>query len=372
MAQILKRIVVAQRPNVLIEDLHPKDSNRGVFLRRVGDARDLLAPDATGKSFFTIEQVTASKSLDNLVKRGHLKLYDENGTELDNAAGGQAERATNLATLKDVDEATGTGGSGGHTIQDESSDLPQRTNLSFQGSNVTVTDDAANNRTIVTIADGAEVEEAQGPYFWTADGSTIYNLRDAGITNNASLDYIENSLEVFLNGQQLKRDVEYEEILDGSERYRFQFIDVGTTGLPKIPNSLEDLSVVYRETIGGFGGGGGSSAAFKTITIENPNDTEDLTFFFNRDTFYIEQVDIVLIGSSSPSITWTLRFDSDRSATGTEIITGGTTTTNTTSGETVTSFNNRTIPSDNYLWLETTATSGVVTQFSITVSGYYV
>lgn len=108
MAQLLKRIVVAQKPNILIEDLGPS----GVFLRNQGDARDLLSQFLDGKNRFrfTLEQVCNSRSLDNLIKRGHVKLFDENGTELNNAAGGTAERATNLATLKDVDEATGGGG----------------------------------------------------------------------------------------------------------------------------------------------------------------------------------------------------------------------------------------------------------------------
>lgn len=92
-------------------------------------------------------------------------------------------------------------------------------------------------------------EETTGPYFWIPDGSTVYNIRSSGITNNASADYDENSLEVFLNGQQLTRDLDYEEILDGSERYRFQFINVGTTGLPILPSTEDRLSIVYRQSV---------------------------------------------------------------------------------------------------------------------------
>lgn len=43
---------------------------------------------------------------------------------------------------------------GGHTILDEGTALPQRSKLDFQGAGVTATDDAANDKTIVTIPGG--------------------------------------------------------------------------------------------------------------------------------------------------------------------------------------------------------------------------
>ena len=46
-------------------------------------------------------------------------------------------------------------GSAGHVIQDEGTPLTQRAALNFVGSGVTVTDDSANNRSLVTIAGGA-------------------------------------------------------------------------------------------------------------------------------------------------------------------------------------------------------------------------
>lgn len=52
-------------------------------------------------------------------------------------------------------EAGNGGTGGGHTIQDEGIDLTQRTNLNFVGATVTVTDDAGNDATVVTISAGA-------------------------------------------------------------------------------------------------------------------------------------------------------------------------------------------------------------------------
>jgi len=75
----------------------------------------------------------------------------------------------------------------------------------------------------------------------------------------------------------------------------------------------------------------------------------------------------VLIGSSTPSVTWTIRHGSDRSAAGNQVVTGGTTTTSTTTGSDVTSFNDATIPADSFIWIETTAQSGTVTELSVTL-----
>jgi len=51
-----------------------------------------------------------------------------------------------------VISSTGTGG--GHVIEDEGTPLTQRTNLNFVGAGVTVTDDAGNDATVVTILGG--------------------------------------------------------------------------------------------------------------------------------------------------------------------------------------------------------------------------
>ena len=75
----------------------------------------------------------------------------------------------------------------------------------------------------------------------------------------------------------------------------------------------------------------------------------------------------VLRGSSTPSVTWTVRKGSDRSATGTEVVTGGTTTTSTTTGSVVTSFNSATIAASDFVWLRTTAKSGTVDEYHLTI-----
>jgi len=103
MAQLLKRIIRAEIPNVILQDLH-------IHLKRKGDSIDLIGPDVKGRPIRTLEEVCRSVPLDNLIADGSLTLWDEDGTQL---SGLTAKRATNLATLND---STGSGSSGSETF----------------------------------------------------------------------------------------------------------------------------------------------------------------------------------------------------------------------------------------------------------------
>lgn len=109
----------------------------------------------------------------------------------------------------------------------------------------------------------------------------------------------------------------------------------------------------------------------KHITVESPSNSEDITLFFTDEALIITKIVAVLTGSSSPSLTWTLRFHSDRSNAGTEIVTGGTTIDSngggTSTGQSITSFNNASISANNWVWFKTTAQSGTVNKIHITI-----
>ena len=77
------------------------------------------------------------------------------------------------------------GGGGGHTIQDEGTPLTQRGKLNFVGAPVTVTDDAGNDRTIVTITDPSQVDD-------TAYDATSWNgVTTIAPSKNAVRDILE-------------------------------------------------------------------------------------------------------------------------------------------------------------------------------------
>lgn len=106
----------------------------------------------------------------------------------------------------------------------------------------------------------------------------------------------------------------------------------------------------------------------KTITVESPTATEDITICFTKDAVTVSEVRAVVRGTS-PSVTWTIRHGTDRGAAGSEVVTSGTTTTSTTTGSDVTAFNDATIVADSFVWLETTAQSGTVEELSVTLHG---
>lgn len=103
----------------------------------------------------------------------------------------------------------------------------------------------------------------------------------------------------------------------------------------------------------------------KSITIESPTASEDISMFYSDEAITITKIVFVITGSTS--VTTTIRQGTDRSAAGTEVVTGGTTANSTTTGNVVTSFNDATVPADSFIWLETTSLSGTPTSLSCTI-----
>lgn len=91
----------------------------------------------------------------------------------------------NYVLTADSGEASGVkwaaAASSGHTIQDEGTPLTARANLNFVGSSVTVTDDAGNNATVVTISGGTITGTDTHVMFF--DGANT-PAGDAGFTYN--------------------------------------------------------------------------------------------------------------------------------------------------------------------------------------------
>ena len=108
-----------------------------------------------------------------------------------------------------------------------------------------------------------------------------------------------------------------------------------------------------------------------SITIEKPTANDNLSWFYTDVAITMQEIAAVLRAptTGSPSVTWTIRFASTRNATGTEMKTGGTTTT-TLSGSLITSWDDNTIPALSYIWAEITA-SNLTTGESLGLGGRY-
>lgn len=125
---------------------------------------------------------------------------------------------------------------------------------------------------------------------------------------------------------------------------------------------VEELTPAQARTVAGVNWS-------KALTVEAPTNAEDVSMFHTDEAITITKIVAVLVGSASPSVTWTLRHGTDRSAAGVETVTGGTATTSVTTGSVVTIFNDATFAANEFAWLETTAKSGTVDSINVTV--YY-
>ena len=100
------------------------------------------------------------------------------------------------------------------------------------------------------------------------------------------------------------------------------------------------------------------------IEVETPSGVERILWFRTYVATTVNEISAVLDGSASPSVTFTVRYDSDRSAVGTELLTGGRVLTNTTTGVDYVP-DVAVIPANVWVWLQTTAQSGTVLELII-------
>jgi hypothetical protein len=108
-----------------------------------------------------------------------------------------------------------------------------------------------------------------------------------------------------------------------------------------------------------------ASVGTKTITVENPTATENIPFCFTTAGGTITKVIAVLVGSSTPSVTYNIGYGTDVTSL-TNVTTSPSAVTSTTTGTTAT-LNNVTVPANGWLVLKTTAQSGTVNSITVTV-----
>lgn len=122
---------------------------------------------------------------------------------------------------------------------------------------------------------------------------------------------------------------------------------------PAAPSVILNVAqVMYAQT-----------SAFRSITIVEPQVNDAFTLFRTTGTTVINSV-IALV--SNGSVTYELRYSSNRSDAGT-LATAPDTVTNTTTGDGAT-VQNQPIPANYYVWVVITAISGAVNEFNLSVA----
>lgn len=104
----------------------------------------------------------------------------------------------------------------------------------------------------------------------------------------------------------------------------------------------------------------------RAVTIGNPQSGENITLLYTQRAMVVTQIVSQVSGSGGPSVVFSLRYAADRTAGGTEVVTGGVTCASTTTGTVTTALDAPTIPAGNWFWLTTGAIAGSVTQLSVT------
>jgi len=112
--------------------------------------------------------------------------------------------------------------------------------------------------------------------------------------------------------------------------------------------------------------GGSAATLTKSITVESPTASENLSMFYTNVAITVTQITSVILGSTS--VTFDIEHGTSRAtATGTGVIGTDVVCNSTTTGVVTTTFTDATIPADSFVWLSTSALSGTPTEFNVTV-----
>lgn len=103
----------------------------------------------------------------------------------------------------------------------------------------------------------------------------------------------------------------------------------------------------------------------KSISLSSPILGDDITLFITSGAITILSVVGVLIGASTPSVTYSIRHDTQRDAVGTLIVNASALTSTTTVVSAT--LADTTIPASSVVWLEVGAVSGTVTELHLTI-----
>lgn len=110
-----------------------------------------------------------------------------------------------------------------------------------------------------------------------------------------------------------------------------------------------------------------SSGEYKSISLDTPTGHDNITMFYTTREILVKQLISIVGGSNSPSVSWSMRFAANRTASGTELKSGGFSTSDTQLGQVFTSFTNPIVPAGSYVWITTTSVTGNPTSLDITM-----
>lgn len=111
----------------------------------------------------------------------------------------------------------------------------------------------------------------------------------------------------------------------------------------------------YTGSFGYTGSQGLSGKVFKTVAIEYPA-VESIPLFFIETSLIINKIVATVVGAGA-NTSFLLYYGENALSSGTEVVVGGTTVTQTNNQIVLESFDNNTIPANNFLWITVISTT---------------
>lgn len=106
----------------------------------------------------------------------------------------------------------------------------------------------------------------------------------------------------------------------------------------------------------------------KSLTLEYPASGDSITLFYTDNPLKINKIYTLLSGSSTPSVTFNLRFSTGRHVSPYySLFSSNQSTTSVTTGDLYTVFINNIISGNSYAWLDIITTGGVLNKYSQTL-----
>lgn len=106
----------------------------------------------------------------------------------------------------------------------------------------------------------------------------------------------------------------------------------------------------------------------RSYIINGPVGGEKVPLFYNANSQYSITEIRSLVSGDAPTVVFSVRYGTNFSQTGTEVVTGGISTANSTLGLSTTTFNNGTIPANNYVWATVSSVSANTDFLHITIT----
>ena len=227
------------------------------------------------------------------------------------------------------------------------------------------------------------------PYYYTAGTSVTGSSNFINVGTGISILYTANSINpntgalVVLGGVGIggtinsAKDINIRSgsqmrIYDATNTYAsgFKFTGSGQDYIYTLPPSFPSgagTSILTSSASGVLSWIANKPTFTKSISILNPNEDDTFIMFRADRNLTISNMTGLVRGNSNPSVTYKVMYGSDRSAVGSTVVIAGSTTTSTTTGDSITSFNNSTPSTNDFVWAYITGVAGTVDEFHLSL-----